>query len=179
MYVAGASPPDANGDIADPADRDHRTLPAARCARGPAANRAYAEKCVQPNGGPDAAVGVRVRVLPREEIVFAAHTATCGLELPDQGPFELEIDLQMNVGPGTYRAQAVAWDLRDRTRGLARTVDVDRGRIADRLRRDWYSPLRACDFSTRDALADRDREPPHTRSRRRFARSLRRLNASR
>jgi hypothetical protein len=74
---------------------------------------------LHPNGGVNAAVGVRVRSLPREEIVFAVHTAGCGLTLPHQGPFDLEIDLQMNVGPGTYRAQATAWDLRDR-RELAR-----------------------------------------------------------
>lgn len=76
-------------------------------------------RVVKPNGAVDAAVGVRVRVLPREEIVFAAHTGACGLALPDHGPFDLEIDIQMNVGPGTYRAQAVAWDLR-RGRELAR-----------------------------------------------------------
>jgi ABC-type polysaccharide/polyol phosphate transport system ATPase subunit len=58
-------------------------------------------------------VGVRVRSLPREEIVFFAHTAGCGLKLPDHGSFDLEIDLQMNVGAGLYRAQAAAWDLSD------------------------------------------------------------------
>jgi hypothetical protein len=58
-------------------------------------------------------VGVRVRMLPREELLFVAHSAGCGAPLPDAGPFELEIELQMNVGPGSYRAQAAAWDLRD------------------------------------------------------------------
>jgi len=58
-------------------------------------------------------VGVRVRMLPREELLFVAHSAGCGVQLPDAGPFELEIELEMNVGPGSYRAQAAAWDLRD------------------------------------------------------------------
>jgi ABC-type polysaccharide/polyol phosphate transport system ATPase subunit len=83
---------------------------------------------LEPNGGANAAVGVRVRVLPREEIVFAANTAGCGLKLPDHGPFDLEIDLQMNVGPGTYRAQAVAWDLRkgwEMSRGPSTLIGVD------------------------------------------------------
>jgi len=88
---------------------------------------------LRPNGGVDAAVGVRVRVLPREEIVFAAHTGGCGLTLPDHGPFELEIDLQMNVGPGIYRAQAVAWDLRkgrELARGPSTLIGVDTQRSA-------------------------------------------------
>lgn len=88
---------------------------------------------LEPNGGADAAVGVRVRALPREEIVFAAHTGGCGLTLPEQGPFELEIDLEMNVGPGTYRAQAVAWDLRrgrELARGPSTLIGVDSERSA-------------------------------------------------
>jgi len=88
---------------------------------------------LEPNGAADAAVGVRVRVLPREEIVFAAHTGGCGLTLPEQGPFELEIDLEMNVGPGTYRAQAVAWDLRkgrELARGPSTLIGVDSERSA-------------------------------------------------
>jgi lipopolysaccharide transport system ATP-binding protein len=66
-----------------------------------------------PVNGAKPTVGVRVRMLPREELLFVAHSAGCGLELPDEGPFDLEIELQMNVGPGSYRAQAAAWDLRD------------------------------------------------------------------
>ncbi|HJU67741.1 MAG TPA: ABC transporter ATP-binding protein [Gemmatimonadaceae bacterium] len=88
---------------------------------------------VEPNGGVDAAVGVRVRVLPREEIVFAAHTSGCGLPLPKQGSFDLEIDIQMNVGPGTYRAQAVAWDVRhgrELARGPSTLIGVDSQRSA-------------------------------------------------
>ena len=88
---------------------------------------------VEPNGGVDAAVGVRVRVLPREEIVFAAHTGGCGLPLPTHGSFDLEIDIQMNVGPGTYRAQAVAWDVRrgrELARGPSTLIGVDPQRSA-------------------------------------------------
>ncbi|MGQ0713953.1 MAG: ABC transporter ATP-binding protein [Gemmatimonadaceae bacterium] len=66
----------------------------------------------EPGIGERTTVGVRVRALPREDIVFFAHTAGCGLQLPESGGFDLEVALQMNVGPGLYRAQAAAWDLR-------------------------------------------------------------------
>ena len=77
--------------------------------------------------GANATIGVRVRQLPREELVFVAHSAGCGLTLPEGGPFELEIDLQMNVGPGLYRAQAAAWDLgdlRELSRGPSTLIGV-------------------------------------------------------
>jgi lipopolysaccharide transport system ATP-binding protein len=61
-------------------------------------------------GGGSASVGVRVRSLPREELVFTATSRGSAVVLPHSGPFELEIDIAMNVGPGVYRAQAVAWD---------------------------------------------------------------------
>jgi hypothetical protein len=67
----------------------------------------------EPLDGMRASVGVRVRSLPREEIVFTAHSAQCGVDLPACGEFALDLDLQMNVVAGTYRAQAVAWDVRD------------------------------------------------------------------
>ncbi|HUF70604.1 MAG TPA: ABC transporter ATP-binding protein [Longimicrobiales bacterium] len=62
--------------------------------------------------GEPATVGVRVRSLPREDLVFVAHSAACGVGLPGSGPFELEIDVRMNVAPGTYRVQPVVWSVR-------------------------------------------------------------------
>lgn len=76
----------------------------------------------------DLSLGVRVRSLPREEFVFAAHSAGCGVALPNNSPFGLELDLQMNVGPGTYRAQAAAWDMRtarEVARGPSVIISVD------------------------------------------------------
>jgi ABC-type polysaccharide/polyol phosphate transport system ATPase subunit len=78
--------------------------------------------------GMDVSVGVRVRALPRGDVVAAAHSARCGIALPERGPFDLEIDLQMNVGPGSYRAQAAAWDLRggrEVARGPSVLISVD------------------------------------------------------
>jgi hypothetical protein len=65
------------------------------------------------DGTADLVAGVRVRALPREEIVFAVNCSACGLTLPPTGAFELDIDLQMNVPPGLYRVQGAAWDARD------------------------------------------------------------------
>jgi lipopolysaccharide transport system ATP-binding protein len=70
-----------------------------------------------------AAVGVRVRALPREEVVFVVHSAGAGVRLPAQGDFQLEIDFRMNVGAGTYRLQAAAWDI-GTGRELDRTASV-------------------------------------------------------
>jgi hypothetical protein len=80
-------------------------------------------------GARHAVVGVRVRVLPSEEIVFTAHSGGSGVALPARGSFELEIDIAMNVGPGVYRAQAVAIDLpkgRLLARGPATVVGVEK-----------------------------------------------------
>ena len=82
----------------------------------------------EPGAGHSTAVGVRVRSLPREEIVFAAHSGGLGVALPERGAFELEIDVCMNVGTGLYRAQAVAWDLVNQcelARGPATTIAVE------------------------------------------------------
>jgi ABC-type polysaccharide/polyol phosphate transport system ATPase subunit len=72
-------------------------------------------------------VGVRVRALPTEQLVFTTNSADCGVALDAAGPFELEIELQMNVGAGTYRVQGVVWSLSDRaewTRGPSTLVSV-------------------------------------------------------
>lgn len=83
----------------------------------------------EPDGGANTTVGLRVRALPQEELVFITHSAGCGVVLPHLGAFELEVDLQMNVGPGIYRAQAVVWDLTDkseRMRGPSTVIEVER-----------------------------------------------------
>ncbi|PYO14248.1 MAG: ABC transporter ATP-binding protein [Gemmatimonadetes bacterium] len=70
---------------------------------------------VEPAGGSQAAVGVWVRSLPSEEFVFATHSAAFDLVLPVEGPFEVAVELEMNLGPGAYRVQAVVWSVPART----------------------------------------------------------------
>ncbi|HUF28148.1 MAG TPA: ABC transporter ATP-binding protein [Gemmatimonadaceae bacterium] len=52
-------------------------------------------------------VAVRVRALPSEEAVFRTDAVACGAMLPESGAFNLEIGLDMNVGPGFYRIESL------------------------------------------------------------------------
>lgn len=73
-------------------------------------------------------VGILVRRLPEEEVVFGTQTAAMGVSLPEEGPFELEFDLQMNTGPGAYRLQGFVWhrdDRRELSRGTSALITVE------------------------------------------------------
>ena len=88
----------------------------------------------EPGCAARASAGVRVRALPLEELVFIAHSAAGGLRLPELGEFEIEIDVRMNVSPGSYRAQAVVWDLQSRresTRGPSVIIGVGGPHVQD------------------------------------------------
>jgi energy-coupling factor transporter ATP-binding protein EcfA2 len=61
------------------------------------------------------AVGVWLRELPGERVLFATHNAACDVALPRSGPFQLAVDLEMNLGAGLYRVQPFVWDLTERT----------------------------------------------------------------
>lgn len=77
----------------------------------------------------DTTVGVRVRALPSEETVFATHATACGAMLPASGEFDLEVTLDMNVGPGLYRVESMVGEPvlgRDWARGPSALVRVAR-----------------------------------------------------
>ena len=59
---------------------------------------------------PTLAIGVRVWSLPSEEIVAGANALATVLGLPTQGRFAIDVELSLNLGPGIYRLQSVAWD---------------------------------------------------------------------
>jgi hypothetical protein len=74
-------------------------------------------------------VGVRVRSLQTGEVVFATGTQSHQLELP-AGPFEIAVELQMNVPPGVYAVESVIlhWQReRDPRTGPATLVHVGGG----------------------------------------------------
>ena len=55
-------------------------------------------------------VGILIRSLPDEVAIFATHNAVLGVDLPGHGPFRIAFDLDVALGPGTYRMQAFVWD---------------------------------------------------------------------
>jgi len=61
----------------------------------------------------EALAGVRVWAIPEERVICAANTRMAGLTLPTTLAFDVQIELQMNVGPGLYRVQAVGWRASD------------------------------------------------------------------
>ncbi|CAN5784424.1 hypothetical protein BH23GEM9_BH23GEM9_29130 [soil metagenome] len=84
---------------------------------------------IDPKGCADATVGLRVRRLVTEEMVFTTNSADCGVGLAEAGEFTLEVELQMNVGAGIYRVQAVVWNRKDYTewaRGPSTLIEVER-----------------------------------------------------
>lgn len=55
-------------------------------------------------------VCVYVRSLGTREIVFATSNVRCNVDLPQSGPFELNVELQLNLPPGLYAIETGAWD---------------------------------------------------------------------
>jgi ABC-type polysaccharide/polyol phosphate transport system ATPase subunit len=74
-------------------------------------------------------VGVRVLATDTGKTLFASSNTRCGIPLPI-GPFELEIDLQMNLAPGIYLVETVVWDQTreaDAARGPSACIEVVEG----------------------------------------------------
>ena len=86
---------------------------------------------VRPTGDGDpqeALAGVRVWAIPEERVICAANTRMARLLLPTTMEFDVQIELQMNVGPGLYRVQAVVWRASDGSewwRGPSMVVRVE------------------------------------------------------
>ncbi len=53
-------------------------------------------------------VGVRVRSLQTGSILYASGTEAHRIDLPE-GPFELDVELEMNVAPGIYAIESAVW----------------------------------------------------------------------
>lgn len=74
-------------------------------------------------------LGVRVWSMPNEQRVAAMVMPAQRLALPVEGPFTLDVSFAANLGPGTYRLQAVAWHaptLREWAAGPSVLVEVSR-----------------------------------------------------
>ncbi len=78
---------------------------------------------------PGVDVGVQVRALPDGGVLFGAYAGSCGVEVQPGRPFDLDVSLDMNLGPGVYGIQPYLLDARkrwERWRGPLVTVRVDR-----------------------------------------------------
>jgi ABC-type polysaccharide/polyol phosphate transport system ATPase subunit len=67
---------------------------------------------VAEGGLPDSIEGivVRVRSAQNGQSVFVTSTARLGVALPPSGPFELTVELQLNVPAGIYGVEVTPWD---------------------------------------------------------------------
>jgi ABC-type polysaccharide/polyol phosphate transport system ATPase subunit len=75
---------------------------------------------------------IRVRSLTTGTRVFAVETDQCGITLPDDGPFTMEVELQFNVPPDVYSVETSVWSnarQRDVARGPALTLQVELGPV--------------------------------------------------
>jgi hypothetical protein len=62
--------------------------------------------------------------------LFAIATSECGVELPEEGPFEVAIELQFNIPAGVVSVETSIWDRathRDVARGPAATLQLVEG----------------------------------------------------
>jgi ABC-type polysaccharide/polyol phosphate transport system ATPase subunit len=73
---------------------------------------------IAPEGLPPEIEGIvlRVRSAQNGQAVFTTSTARLGLALPTCGPFEIAVELQVNVPPGIYGVETQLWN---RSRGAA------------------------------------------------------------
>jgi ABC-type polysaccharide/polyol phosphate transport system ATPase subunit len=73
---------------------------------------------------------LRVRALATGKVLFAVSTEQCGVVLPEEGSFELDIELELNVSAGVYAVETAVWDRavqRDVLRGPSITLQVAEG----------------------------------------------------
>jgi lipopolysaccharide transport system ATP-binding protein len=76
------------------------------------------------------ACSIRVRSLTTGQRLFAVETDQCGIELPHDGPFALEVELQLNVPPGVYGVETTVWSADARhnaAHGPSLTLQVEEG----------------------------------------------------
>jgi ABC-type polysaccharide/polyol phosphate transport system ATPase subunit len=73
---------------------------------------------------------IRVRSLATGKVLFAVASEQCGVILPQDGPFEMMLELQFNVPPGVYGVETAVWDRatqRDIARGPSVTLQIAEG----------------------------------------------------
>jgi lipopolysaccharide transport system ATP-binding protein len=75
-------------------------------------------------------LGIRVRALDSGQVILDVGTVDHGMSLPDDGPFELDTELDFNVAPGIYSIEPHVWDPFEEVelgRGPSLTIEVRGG----------------------------------------------------
>jgi hypothetical protein len=73
---------------------------------------------------------IRVREMNTGKSLFAISTSECGVNLPENGPFEVDIELRFNVPAGVVSVETSVWDRathRDLARGPSATLQLMEG----------------------------------------------------
>lgn len=73
---------------------------------------------------------LRVREMNTGKSLFVISTKECGVVFPEDGPFEVELELQFNVQQGVYAVETSVWDRnthRDVARGPSVTLHIIEG----------------------------------------------------
>ncbi len=115
-----------------PSDAPLRVLdlsvePADHVASGEAVTVVARAEVTGPEAGSRAAIALRVRSLPSEELLFFTSTARAGLTLPASGTFAVEFSLKLHLAAGFYRLETCIVDLEravEWSRGASATIRV-------------------------------------------------------
>jgi lipopolysaccharide transport system ATP-binding protein len=110
-YVMGqAQTPVTGGDA--PVHLESVALSAPRATSGDYVSLTVSGNVLRPfNASEIEPVGLSVRAMHTGQQIFASGSSRFALEFPPSGPFEVEVDLQMNVPVGRYLIETVVWDL--------------------------------------------------------------------
>jgi ABC-type polysaccharide/polyol phosphate transport system ATPase subunit len=114
-----------------PVQLESLTIPTDVAVRSGDRIRIVISGTVAPGGLPSwvEGIGVTVRSAQNGRMVFTTSTARVGAQLPEQGPFELTVGLQLNVPAGIYGLEVQVWD-RERGKplpGLSGYLQVQAG----------------------------------------------------
>jgi ABC-type polysaccharide/polyol phosphate transport system ATPase subunit len=99
------------------------TQPSGRVAPGTQVVVRVEGEVTDPSAAEKPVVVLRVWSLPSEELLFVTNTRRAGLRLPAAGKFTLEFTLQLHLGAGLYRLQALVFSV-EREKDWSRAAPV-------------------------------------------------------
>lgn len=127
-YLRGDYLPGPAGEVALPVRLDAFDGPAAAVRAGDRVTFSIRGETLRPPE-PDVTVGLLIRRVADEELVFATHAELFDIPIPAAGAFTLETEVTLWLGPGRYRAQPMVYDRaadRQLARGFSHEIVVER-----------------------------------------------------